>query len=101
MPRVKLKNGELRDQIKLDIFDTIEQAAATTLSGVNPFFTDVQGKPRSQTNLRLNGTFENQVSFLVLGIGFDAISYDVDDINLLGQITDLSALTLKIGEKDY
>lgn len=101
MPRVKLKNGELRDQIRLDVFDTILQTGGVALSGVNSFFTNTQNKPKSQTNLRLNGTFENQVSFLVLGIGFDAISTDAADIALLGEITDKSSLTLKIGEKDY
>jgi hypothetical protein len=101
MPRVKLANGALRDQIRQDIFDTIIQEEGAVVSGVNEFFTSVQGKPAHLTNLRQNQMLENQVSYLVQGLGFNAVVRDAANVNILPLIMDHSAFKLVIGEKIY
>lgn len=101
MPRVQLANGDLRDQIKEDIYDTVTVAAGNSIPAQVLFFTSVQGKSIVDTNLKLNGTFENQVSFLVQGIGFDAQTKIALNSAVLPSLVDLSALTLFIGDKDY
>jgi hypothetical protein len=101
MPRVKLGNGELRDQIREDLFDTHIQSPAQSMSGITKFFSQTQGKAEHLTNLRQNNILENQVSYLVQGIGFDAQTYDIADHGLLQLVTDHSAFKLRIGEKVY
>lgn len=101
MPRVTLKNGELRDQIRMDLYDSLYQGPTDSLRGVQKFFTNTQGKSLVDTNMRLNGTLENQVSFLVQGIGLDAIVYDAGNDVVIAEMLDMSATTLVIGEKEY
>jgi|GEM_PF-2904643 hypothetical protein len=101
MPRVKLANGALRDQIRQDLFDTIIQEAASSIQGITKFFSQVQGKASYLTNLRQNNILENQVSYLVQGLGFDAHVFDHADKSVLPLVTDHAALKLRIGEKVY
>lgn len=100
MPRVTLKNGELRDQVRIDLFDSLYQPL-TSWRGIQKFFTNTQSKSLVDTNMRLNGTLENQVSFLVQGIGMDAITYAAGLDLVLAEILDKSAVKLVIGEKEY
>jgi len=99
MPRVTLPSGEIRDQIRMDLFDTLVQSAS--FFGEQKFFTNTQGKSSVDTNLRLNGTLENQVSFLVQGVGMDAITYAAGLDLVLAEVLDRSAIKLVIGEKEY
>lgn len=101
MPRVRLANGELRDQIRLDIFDTIIQAVGQSLEGTQKFFVDTANKEASQSNLSTSGLFENQVSYLVQGLGFDALTFNLENQKLLPQIMDASSLNFEVGEKSY
>lgn len=101
MPRVKLANGALRDQIRQDLFDTIIQEAGASIAGVNEFFTNVQGKGAHLTNLRQNQILENQVSYLIQGLGFNAIVRDAANVAILPLVLDHSAYKLIIGEKTY
>lgn len=101
MPRVKLASGALRDQIRIDLFDTLVQAVGASITGINEFFSDVQAKASFDTNLRLNRNLENQVSYLVQGIGYDAKVRDAADSEILPLFLDHASLKLKIGEKDY
>lgn len=101
MPRVKLANGALRDQIRQDLMDTIIQEAGVSITGTNRFFVDVQNKASHLTNLRQNQLLENQVSYLVQGLGFNALVSDVANVAILPLVVEHSAYKLKIGEKDY
>ena len=101
MPRVKLANGALRDQIRQDLFDTLIQEAGTVFNGEQTFFTNVQGKAAHLTNLRQNQFLENQVSYLVQGLGFNGIVKDVANVAIMPIYLDHSAYTLVIGEKKY
>jgi hypothetical protein len=99
MPRVTLPSGEIRDQIRMDLFDTLSQTG--TWLGEQKFFTNTQGKSSVETNMRLNGTLENQVSFLVQGVGMDAIVYTAAHDLVISEVLDRSAIKLVIGEKEY
>jgi hypothetical protein len=101
MPRVTLKSGAIRDQIRKDLFDSIEQADGANLLANQKFFTNTSGKNSAQTNLKTNNQFENQVSFLVQGIGFDAQVQLVANEAVLPSIMEHSSLSLDIGEKTY
>lgn len=101
MPRVKLANGALRDQIRQDLFDTIIQEEGASVAGINSFFTDVQGKGSHLSNMRQNQILENQVSYLVQGLGFNAIVRDAANVGILPLILDHSSYKLVIGEKIY
>lgn len=101
MPRVTLPSGEIRDQIRMDLFDTLVQAATVSFAGEQKFFTNTQGKSAVDTNMRLNGTLENQVSFLVQGCGLDAIVYVAATDVVIAEVLDKSSIKLVIGEKEY
>lgn len=102
MPRVRLPNAELRDEIRQPLYDTIDILAAENPQGpVRSFYSNVQGKTRSQTNLRQNNLLEATVSFRVQGMQLDAENIYAANRAALPLIQDFSALTLKIGEKDY
>jgi hypothetical protein len=101
MPRVKLASGALRDQIRIDIFDSLVQDLATSITGITEYFSNVQAKGSTDTNLRLNRNLENQVSYLVQGIGYDAKVRDAADSGILPLFLDHASLKLKIGEKIY
>jgi hypothetical protein len=101
MPRVKLANGSLRDQIKQELFDSYVQAAGESPVGLKSFFTDVQGKAKHLTNMRQNQLLENQVSYLVQGIGFNAICSAAGNSKVLPLVVDHSDFKLVIGEKIY
>ena len=100
MPRVTLKSGEVRDQVRMDLYDSLSQPL-TSWRGIQKFFTNTQGKSLVDTNMRLNGTLENQVSFLVQGIGLDTITYAEGLDLVIAEILDKSAVKLVIGEKEY
>ena len=101
MPRVKLANGALRDQIRQDLFDTVTQEIGASITGITKFFAQVQGKASYLTNLRQNNILENQVSYLVQGLGFDAHVFAPADFKVLPLLVDHAAVKLRIGEKVY
>lgn len=101
MPRVTLKNGAIRDQIRKDLFDTVRQADGANLLAEQKFFTNTSGKNSAETNLKTNNQFENQVSFLVQGIGFDAQVKLLANEAVLPTVMENSSIKLDIGEKTY
>lgn len=101
MPRVKLRTGELRDEIAIPLYDTIDIVAAESPIGSRRFFSDVQGKSRTLSNLRQNGQLEGYVSYRILGMCLDADNTDSTTRRALPLIQKHSALTLRVGEKEY
>lgn len=99
MPRVKLATGEIRDQIRMALFDTIVQDGS--LLGDNKFFQTIEKKTIVDTNMRIQGTLEQGVSFLVQGVGLDAIVYATGLDLVIADVLDHSACVLTIGEKEY
>lgn len=102
MPRVREENVELRDEIRQMLFDTFDLANGVSPATIsNSFFSAVQGKPRSQTNLRQNNMLEATVSFRILGMQLDAQNIYAANIGSLGLIQENSFLELRVGEKIY
>lgn len=102
MPRVRLPNGELRDEIKQNLYDTIDIVAAENPQGpVRPYFTNIAGKTRSQTNLRTPGQLEAAVSFRTQGLTWQAQNYVAANRRALSLIMEHSVLSFKVGEKEY
>jgi len=106
MPIVTLPGGELRDEIRQPLYDTVTQAAAETLAGTRRFFSSIVntgGTPKSnlKTNLTQPGSLETAVSFRVQGMCFDASNDDAANLTILPVALAKSSLVLKVGVKDY
>lgn len=101
MPILRLPQGELRDEIRLPLYDTITLAAAESPVGIRQFFSSVQGKSKALTNLRQNNLLETAVSYRVQGMAIDAHNYAVANVAALPIIMENSSVRVRIGEKDY
>jgi len=101
-PRVKLKNGELRDEIAQPLFDTIDIVdGESPQASPRSFFTDVQAKLSAETNLRQNSQLEGYVSYRILGMTLDSQNRFAALRAALPLIMEHSSLKLKVGEKEY
>lgn len=113
MPIVRLPSGDLRDEIRVPLYDTLSlgPTAANSL-GNNPnaldnaqFFSNIQGKAKWQTNLRQPNLLETAVSYRVQGMALDIqyINTDLASINqaFVPSMQDYGSLRVHIGEKDY
>lgn len=119
MPIVRLPGGDLRDEIRQTIYDTLTIAGTTSGLSTNPgtvgtsvndfngerFFAVANGKQLWQTNLRQNGMLETAVSYRVQGIAMDAQYLNTNALDnrndLFYMFSEYTALTIKIGEKQY
>lgn len=101
MPIVRLPKGELRDEIRQPLYDTIDLDDATVLPAQFSFFSAVQGKSLVRSNLRTNAQLETAVSFRVQGLCLDAQNFRLGNQNVIPQILERSSLQLQIGEKIY
>lgn len=113
MPIVRLPNGDLRDEIRQPLYDTLSLGPNATQSVGNQvsdldslqFFSNIQGKQKWQTNLRQPNLLETAVSFRVQGMALDAqyvnTSSSVSASAFLPTIQDYGSLRVHIGEKDY
>jgi len=101
MPIVKLPGGQLRDEIRMPLYDTIQQVTAESPVGTRVFFQDIQGKPLSWTNLRQPGSLETAVSYRIQGMAIDALNVYEGNRRLLPLVVQFSSLRLHVGEKDY
>lgn len=101
MPIVKLPGGSLRDEVREPAFDTIDIEAGAVAQVTRSFFSAVQGKGVSLTNLRQNNLFETAVSFRIQGLAIDAQNIYDANITALPLIMEHSAIQLRVGEKIY
>lgn len=101
MPVLRLPQGELRDEIRQPIYDTITITAPESVVGERRFFSSVQGKPLSQTNLRQNNLLEVAVSFRIQGLAFDAQNSVAANRGVLPVLLENSSIALQVGEKQY
>lgn len=102
MPIVRLPGGELRDEIRQPLYDTITFDNASTVVGQHNFFQDVQTKLKPiETNLKTPNQLETAVSFRVQGLCLDAQNIYEANASILPLILERSALELQIGEKIY
>jgi len=101
MPIVTLPGGQVRDEIRETIYDTIDLQPAEGPVGQRRFFAAVQGKSLAKTNLEQNGALQTAVSFRVLGLCLDAQNIEYDNRKVIPLYLEKSSLRLRIGEKDY
>ena len=100
-PLVTLPGGQLRDEIRQAVYDTIIQQAAESPIATRSFFSAVQGKALYLTNLRQNNLLETAVSFRVQGLALDAQNIYEANKNLLALVVENSSIQLRVGEKVY
>jgi hypothetical protein len=101
MPIVTLPGGQVRDEIRETIYDTIDIAPTEGPIGQRKFFANVQGKSLAKSNLEQNGALQTAVSFRVLGLCLDAQNIELGNDKVIPLYLEKSSLRLKIGEKDY
>lgn len=101
MSMVKLPGGSLRDEIREPLYDTLDILPASTIQGVRRFFSDVQGKGKSLTNLRQNNLLETAVSFRVQGLSVDCQNFEAANFKAIPTILETSALKFQVAEKAY
>ena len=108
MPIVTLPGGELRDEIRQPLYDTITLAAADSILGVRRFFqsnTQAAGVPKSiaATNMEQPGSLPTATSFRVQGLCIDADNNDQNGNNifLLPIFLRSSSVSLQVGVKNY
>lgn len=101
MPIVRLPQGELRDEIRQPVYDTIELDDTVVYPFQQEFFSDIQGKSIVQTNLKQPKLLETAVSFRVQGLGLDAQNRLLANAGVIPTLLERSAIRLQIGEKVY
>ena len=101
MPILRLAEGELRDEIRQPLYDTVTVDAAESPIAVRQFFSNIQGKTRAQTNLKTNGQLETAVSYRCEGLSLDAQNIYFANVQALPLILENSSLRFRVGEKDY
>lgn len=101
MPIVKLPGGQLRDEIRLPLYDTVSIESAESPIATRSFFSNIQGKPRSWTNLKQPGSLETAVSYRIQGMAIDCYNVNAINRNVIPEVVQFSSLRLHVGEKDY
>lgn len=105
MPIVTLPGGELRDEIRQPLYDTIVLAAAETAAGIRRFFqtTTIGAVPKSlaQTNLEQPGSLPTATSFRVQGLTVDADNTVAANGPFLPLFLRKSSVSLQVGVKNY
>lgn len=101
MPIVRLPGGALRDEIREPLYDTIDLTAGAVAQTTRSFFSAVQGKDITLTNLRQNNLLETAVSFRVQGMAIDVQNFRDANVLVVPLILEHSAARFKSGEKIY
>lgn len=104
MPIVRLPGGELRDEIRQPLYDTLTVTTDPNLLNNERWFSNIQGKAVWQTNLRQPNLLETAVSFRVQGMHVDAQYVNTAATAkpaCLPSIMEYSSVRVRIGEKDY
>lgn len=106
MPIVTLPGGELRDEIRQPLYDTIVLAAASGAAGIRRFFQSnvtAAGAPKSlaQTNMEQPGSLPTATSFRIQGLAIDADNVADGNVNFLPLFLRKSSVSLQVGVKNY
>lgn len=111
MPIITLPGGELRDEIRQPLYDTVTLEAGAALAGIRRFFqsnVDAGGAPKSlaQTNMEQPGSLPTATSYLLQGLCVDADNSSLTaatatNLNILPVFLRKSSVSLQIGVKNY
>jgi hypothetical protein len=88
------------DQIRERIFDTVEYANGASMNGQKSFFTNIQNKNKTQTNLSQGSFLEKDQSFKVISLKLLADT-GIADLGVLPQLIRRSALNFKISDRSF
>ena len=99
--RIKLKEGQIRQESTYQLYDTLRVNGGESPIQIHSFFSSVQGKPLSATNLRQNNMLEGESSFRIQHITLEGNTPDFNSWRAFPLMLNASALRLRIGEKDY
>ena len=106
MPIVTLPGGELRDEIRQPLYDTIIVAAGEGLVGVRRFFQSnviASGAPKTlaATNMEQPGSLATATSFRIQGLAVDADNITTANDSFLPAFLRSSSVSLQVGVKNY
>lgn len=108
MPIVTLPGGELRDEVRQPLYDTITLAVAESVVAIRRFFQSnviAAGAPKTlaATNMEQPGSLPTATSFRVQGLCIDADNngQDGNNIFLLPLFLRSSSISLQVGVKNY
>ena len=107
MPMVQLPQGDLRDEIRIPLYDTVTIASGDPASGVRSFFQNIMGKNKAETNMTQATFLPQAVSYRIQGLALDAQYFgqfdaaNVGNPDFLPIVLERSSLRLRVGEKDY
>lgn len=106
MPIVTLPGGELRDEIRQPIYDTVVLEAGDGIAGIRRFFASNQtlaGAPKSlaQTNLEQPGSLPTATSFRIQGLTVDSDNDTITNNAFLPVFLRKSSVSLQVGVKNY
>jgi hypothetical protein len=106
MPIVQLPGGEVRDEIRQPLYDTVEVLAGAGLAGVYNFFSTINtpaGVPKTiaKTNMTTPGQLQTAVSFRVQGLCLDASNFQSDNTSALPIVLQRGGCVLNVGVKTY
>lgn len=105
-PIVTLPGGDVRDEIRQPLYDTVVYEAAELLAGTSTFFTSVtnpDGSPKSLmlTNLTQSGQLPTATSFRIQGLCLDGANEDFGNVSVPTILMLKSSLSLSLGVKNY
>ena len=115
MPIVTLPGGEVRDEVRQPLYDTIELLDGQGLVGVYNFFSSVvvasgpyAGTPKTiaKTNMTTPGQLQTAVSFRIQGLCLDAMVAESsagawENVSVIPTILNRGGLLLNVGVKTY
>lgn len=106
MPIVTLPGGEVRDEIRQPLYDTVELQGGASLAGVYNFFSSIvnaAGLPKTiaKTNMTTPGQLQTAVSFRVQGLCLDAMNTDILNADIIPTIINRAGAQLNVGVKTY
>lgn len=106
MPIVTLPGGELRDEVRQPLYDTIVLDAGASAAGIRRFFQSgvtSSGAPKSlaQTNLEQPGSLPTATSFRIQGLTVDSDNSEIANNPFLPLFARKSSVSLQVGVKNY
>lgn len=109
MPIVTLPGGEIRDEIRQPLYDTIELTGPTGIAGVYNFFSSIvtpAGQPKTiaKTNMTTPGQLQTAVSFRTQGLCLDISNFLVANATVtspVAVILERGGLEFNVGVKNY
>lgn len=99
--QVRATNGDVRDEIRQNIFDSFFLEAGVNPTGVIAYYAATTNKPKAQSNLQNPNAFPMNNSYRCLGFSLDAQNWQDANYQVLPLIMERSSLLFSVGDKTY